>query len=130
MRANIKREIERHALADYPREACGLLIADGDKQKYVPCRNAAEDGRDFKLLAEDYAAAEDMGQILAVVHSHIDRDAQPSEADLVACEGTGVPWHIAAVSKEAGEDAAKVIGWHSFEPSGYVAPLVGRSFFH
>lgn len=130
MRAAIKRAIERHALADYPREACGLLIAVGDKQRYVPCRNIAEDGCDFHLPAKDYARAEDVGQILAVVHSHIDRDAQPTEADLVSCEATGLPWHIVAVGQDAGESAPTVRGWHSFEPTGYQAPLVGRSFHH
>lgn len=130
MRAAIKRAIERHALADYPREACGLLIAVGDKQRYVPCRNIAEDGCDFHLPAKDYARAEDVGQILAVVHSHIDRDAQPTEADLVSCEATGLPWHIVAVGQDAGESAPTERGWHSFEPTGYQAPLVGRSFHH
>lgn len=128
--ANIKRAIERHALADYPREACGLILAAGDKQKYVRCRNAAENGQDFKLPAEDYATAEDQGQVLAVVHSHIDRDAQPTEADLVSCEATGLPWHIVAVGQDAGEDAPAIIGWHSFKPTGYQAPLVGRTFHH
>lgn len=128
--ANIKRSVERHALADYPREACGLVVAGGDKPSYVPCRNVAENGQDFRLPAEDYAAAEDHGQVLAVVHSHIDRDAMPTEADLVSCEATGLPWHIVAVGQDAGEDAPKVMGWHSFKPSGYVAPLVGRTFHH
>lgn len=130
MRAAIKRDIERHALVDYPREACGLLVAIGDKQRYVRCRNIAEDGCDFHLPAKDYARAEDVGQILAVVHSHIDRDAQPTEADLVSCEATGLPWHIVAVGQDAGESAPTVRGWHSFEPTGYQAPLVGRSFHH
>ncbi|MFW8567078.1 C40 family peptidase [Orrella sp. 11846] len=130
MRTYIRKAIERHALEDYPRESCGLIVADGDKQKYIRCRNVAENGQDFRLPAEDYAAAEDHGQVLAVVHSHIDRDAMPTEADLVSCEVTGLPWHTIAVGQDAGEDAPKVLGWHSFEPSGYVAPLVGRSFTH
>lgn len=130
MRAHIKRAFEKHALADYPREACGLIIANGDKQQYIQCRNTAGNGQDFRLPGQDYAAAENQGQVLALVHSHIDRDAQPTEADLVSCEATGLPWHICAVGHDAGEDAPKVLGWHSFEPSGYVAPLVGRSFHH
>lgn len=130
MRAALKRVIERHALNDYPREACGLLVAVGDKQRYVPCRNAAEDGRDFILPADDYAAAEDQGQVLAVVHSHADVPPKPSEADLVSCEATGLPWHIVSVGRDAGEDLPSVRGWYSFEPSGYIAPLVGRTFHH
>lgn len=130
MRAAIKRAIEAHALADYPREACGLIVAMGDKQRYVACRNAAEDDQDFHLPAEDYAKAEDIGQVIAVVHSHVDRDAQPSESDLVSCEATGLPWHIVSVGQDAGDSAPTVRGWHSFEPTGYQAPLVGRTFHH
>ncbi|MFC3340006.1 C40 family peptidase [Paracandidimonas soli] len=128
--ASIKRIIERHALADYPREACGLIVASGDKQQYVPCRNVASHGQDFRLPAEDYAAAEDQGQVLAVVHSHVDRDPMPTEVDLVSCEATGMPWHIVSVGRHAGDDMPIVRDWHSFAPSGYVAPLVGRTFHH
>jgi len=127
---SIKRAIERHALADYPRECCGLVVAVCNRPQYVPCRNVSDDGRDFKLPAEDYAVAEERGQVLALVHSHIDRDAQPSEVDKVACEATGLPWHIVAVGRDAGDDAPTVRGWHAFAPSGYAAPLVGRSFHH
>jgi len=133
MRAYIKRSIERHALQEYieyRREACGLLIAKGNKQHYVPCRNVADHDQDFKMAPEDYAAAEDQGQILAVVHSHIDIPPKPSEADKVSCEATGLPWHIVAVGQDAGDDEPRVLGWHSFEPTGYQAPLVGRFFHH
>lgn len=130
MRAAIRKEIEAHALTEYPRESCGLLIASGGKQKFFACRNVAEDGRDFAIAAEDYAAAEDVGQVLAVVHSHIDQAAHPSELDLVSCEATGVPWHIVSVRQHAGQQAPAIDKWHSFEPSGYVAPLVGRNFHH
>lgn len=130
MRAQIKRSIERHALEQFPRECCGLIVADGDKERYIACRNVAEDGRDFRLPAEDYAAAEDHGQVLAVVHSHINRDPLPTEADLVSCEESGLPWHIVAIGQDAGEPVPAIRGWHSFKPSGYVAPLVGRTFHH
>lgn len=130
MKAHIKKAIEKHALKDYPRECCGLIIAVGGKQKYIPCRNIADHNLDFRMSAEDYALAEDQGQILSIVHSHIDRDAYPSEADLVSCEQTQLPWHIVAVGLDAGDLEPSVRQWHSFEPSGYVSPLVGRDFFH
>lgn len=130
MRSAIKKAIESHVLAEYPREACGLLIAVGDKQQYVSCRNNATDDRDFQLSAADYAAAEDRGMILAVVHSHVDQSAKPSQADRVSCEATALPWHIVSVMKDATEDQPRIGEWFSFEPSGYQAPLVGRSFHH
>ncbi|WP_278976754.1 C40 family peptidase [Oligella urethralis] len=124
MRAYLKKAIEAHAIAEYPRECCGLIIADGNKQKYIPCRNVAENDHDFKLHPEDYANAEEQGQVLAVVHSHIDRNPLPTEADKVGCEASGLPWHIVAVHD------GEINSWHYFEPTGYQAPLVGREFHH
>jgi len=69
----------------------------------------------------DYALAEDSGPILAVVHSHPDAAPLPSQADLVACERTGIPWFILGWPTEI---------WHFMTPKGYRAPLIGREFVH
>jgi proteasome lid subunit RPN8/RPN11 len=54
--------IEAHAIGEYPREACGLLVRAGRKEIYVPCRNIASTPNEhFRLAPEDYAAAEDRG---------------------------------------------------------------------
>jgi proteasome lid subunit RPN8/RPN11 len=111
----------QHAARDYPREACGLVVVVKGKERYVPCRNVAAGTENFILPAEDYAAAEDIGEIVAVVHSHPDTSAEPSEADRVSCEASGVPWHILSLP---GDDLRTI------EPSGYQAPLVGRQFAH
>jgi cell wall-associated NlpC family hydrolase len=47
--------------------------------------------------------------------------AKPSQADLVACEGSGLPWFIMGYPSEQ---------WEYIEPSGYIAPLVGRQWSH
>lgn len=122
--------IEQHALAEYPRECCGLIIRENRKQLYVPCRNtAATPSEHFRLAPEDYAAAEDRGEVLAVVHSHPDHSAMPSDADRVACEASGIPWHIVEVRKGA-DDGVAVGELYSFVPAGYEAPLIGRPFHH
>jgi proteasome lid subunit RPN8/RPN11 len=114
-----------HAVAEYPRECCGLFIVVKGRERYVPCRNqAANPTEQFRLHPEDYAAAEDLGDVIAVGHSHPDVPARPSEGDLVACEASGLPWYIAAVTATGAGEV------HRFQPSGYGAPLVGRQFFH
>ncbi|MFC6297669.1 phage tail protein [Pseudomonas sp. CCM 7893] len=122
--------ITRHAVADYPNECCGLLIREGRKRVYVPCRNTATTPSEhFRLAPEDYAAAEERGEVLAVIHSHPDYPATPSEADRVACEASGLPWHILEVRK--GDDNIVRPGeWASLTPNGYQAPLIGRAFAH
>lgn len=112
---------EAHARSHWPREACGLVIVERGREQFVPCRNLAEGEDHFILAPEDYAAAEDRGEIVAVWHSHCNVGPEPSEADLVSCERTGVEWHIYALPTER---------WHSFRPSGYRAPLIGRRFQH
>lgn len=113
--------IRAHAAQDYPREACGLVVVEKGRERYLPCRNVAAGTEHFILPAEDYAAAEDAGEVVAVVHSHPDVPAAPTEADLVSCEASGLPWHILSWPAD---------DLRTIEPSGYQAPLVGRSFAH
>lgn len=109
-----------HAKREHPRESCGLVVAlAGGREAYWPCANLSQSAEHFVLSPEDYARAEDAGKIAAIVHSH-PRDAQPSQADLVACEATAMPWHIVT------QDGACV----TFKPTGYRAPLLGREFVH
>lgn len=126
----IPREaIHAHALADYPREACGLLVVVKGRDRYWPCRNLAEKPDEhFRLDPADYAAAEDAGEVTAVVHSHPDEPATPSEGDRVGCEASGLPWLI--VSVMPGEAGPAIGGVARLEPCGYQAPLVGRTWQH
>ena len=110
-----------HARAEYPREACGLVVVVKGRARYWPCRNIAETNEQFVVDPRDYAAAEDSGEVVGVFHSHPASGANPSEADLVGCERSGVEWHILAWPSGV---------WRSLKPSGYVAPLVGREFHH
>jgi proteasome lid subunit RPN8/RPN11 len=120
--------INAHAESEYPRECCGLVVVVKGREKYISCRNTAVGTEHFILPAEDYAAAETLGEITAVVHSHPDAPATPSQADQVACEATGLAWHIVRVDQVGGvPEAGELV---TLEPCGYVAPLVGRVFSH
>jgi proteasome lid subunit RPN8/RPN11 len=110
-----------HARRDYPREACGLVIVEKGREVYFPCRNLADGADHFVLDPEDYARAEDRGEIVAVFHSHPNAPATPSEADRAACEASRLPWHIAGFP---------AVCWASIEPCGYEVPLIGREWQH
>ncbi|WJF92008.1 C40 family peptidase [Paraburkholderia bonniea] len=121
--------IRDHAIRVYPRECCGLVVIVLGRERYIECRNTASGTDSFILPADEYAAAEESGAITAIVHSHPDASGEPSEADRVACEASGLPWHIAEVRcNDSGERV--VTRMTMIEPSGYAAPLVGRSFAH
>ncbi|MBB5862580.1 C40 family peptidase [Xanthomonas sp. 3058] len=121
--------IQAHAMAEYPRECCGLVVLADTGERYVPCQNAATTPSEhFILPAADYAVAEDAGAVLALVHSHPNASALPSDADRVMCEASGLQWHIVSVGQVDGLPECGEV--QSIQPSGYVAPLVGRHFAH
>ena len=122
MNKTLTKQIQAHAAAEFPRECCGVVIAEGGRQKYVPCRNdASTPSEHFIINPEDLANAEDRGAIRVIVHSHPDTPAQPSMADRVSCELHEKPWAI--ISWPSGELC-------EFKPCGYQAPLLGRDYGH
>ncbi|MFJ2456460.1 C40 family peptidase [Pseudomonas protegens] len=124
MRINkqLQAAIRAHAEQAYPAEACGVLIGTAGGRQYVPCANRATSEREnFQICERDLAAAEDLGDVLAIIHSHPDKAPVPSMADRVSCELHELPWGI--VGWPGGE-----LAW--FEPSGFQAPLLGRDFSH
>lgn len=92
----LKADIISHALDCYPAECCGVIVNDN----YLPCTNTATGNEQFILCPKDFAKAESIGEIQAVVHSHPDGGVLPSDLDKLQIELHGVPWVIVAVSKQ------------------------------
>ena len=107
-----------HAKDQDPKESCGLLIEIKGKEKYYPCKNLSNwSNQCFIIDPIDYAKAEDTGKILAVIHSHPTTQPIASQADMISCEDTNLPWLIVNPKTEQ---------WGYYEPSGYKPPLIGR----
>jgi proteasome lid subunit RPN8/RPN11 len=83
--AALRRELEAHAAAEEPNEACGLLaFRDGVAERYIPCINEAASPYRFELKPQDPMDfyLEDEGYELAVFHSHPTDSARPSRTDI------------------------------------------------
>ena len=123
MRLNksLKNAITEHAWADYPNECCGLII-DG---KYQPCINISHDpANSFEIdpsqLIDD--------NIQAIVHSHPNGSAEPSEIDRVQMGLHGVDWVIVGLGVHS--DGEQYCSIKSHKPKAYTAPLIGREYYH
>ena len=83
--AAVRRELEAHADAEAPNEACGLIaFRDGVAERFLPATNAA--ASPYRFLLEPYDPMdfylEDEGYELAVFHSHPTDKAEPSRTDV------------------------------------------------
>jgi proteasome lid subunit RPN8/RPN11 len=130
------REMQLHALAEHPQEACGLIVRirqgvvtpEGGALStravvYLQAKNIhAQPAAHFELDPESWAFAEEHGEVLAVVHSHPDAACHPSDADRAQCAHHGLPWVILGGSEF---DAFSVI-----EPTDWTCPLLEREFSH
>jgi proteasome lid subunit RPN8/RPN11 len=126
--ADVIGAIQAHAIAEWPRESCGLVLRDeAGALQYLRCRNVnANPEAEFEIAAEHW-----MGRIAAVIHSHPHRPQDnkpaqdwPSAADMRGQIESGLVWGIVVSD---GENCTAPFFWgDALEP----APLIGRPFRH
>lgn len=116
-------DMEAHAARAYPCEACGLLVKSGPAVQYLACKNtAANPDEYFEISTDEYAAAELLGEIVGVFHSHPDAVPDPSDWDMAVCQASRLPWLI--LSYPAGT-------WAELDPEFVLkSPLYERTFHH
>jgi [CysO sulfur-carrier protein]-S-L-cysteine hydrolase len=80
----VRRELEEHARAEVPNEACGVIVMRGGAaERYERGRNRAASPYRFELEVDpEIWFLEDDGYELAVFHSHVSAPALPSRTDV------------------------------------------------
>ena len=115
---NWKETALLHAKDQDPKESCGLLLNIKGKEKYYPCNNLSMTQHQcFIIDPIDYVKADNLGEIIAIVHSHPTTPPTPSQADRISCEHSNLPWYIVNPKTEQ---------WADLKPEGYKPELCGR----
>ncbi|OOH89545.1 phage tail protein [Pasteurellaceae bacterium 15-036681] len=122
--AQLKSDIIAHAKQSEPQESCGFVILGylDDQPFYLPCENQSADPcHYFEIGADDWVKADQLGEVIAVVHSHPDSDTEKglpylSTADRECQVQLNLPFWLVC-----GDDV------RIFRP---IPPLVGRSFIN
>jgi proteasome lid subunit RPN8/RPN11 len=79
-------ELMRAGKTALPREACGILVRQGDRELHaLQLPNRARDEGCFEMAAEDVARALKGKAWVGSWHSHPSGDSTPSPADREAC---------------------------------------------
>ena len=89
----------RHAMAEAPRESCGLILCSPGSLRsgytYHPMDNIAADPcKGFKMNMDMFGSLLAEKTVFAVVHSHPDGSNEPSESDIYAQAAMQLPWLI------------------------------------
>jgi len=112
---DIKKALAYEARQKAPNECCGFIV----NGKLLPCENAhSSPATNFAISAEDYARAEEAGEIEAVYHSHIDGMDGFSIHDIKACKQSNLPWAMIHLPTS---------NFHYMDPTGN-APYEGREW--
>ena len=102
--AEVRAELEEHARAEQPNEACGLIaLRGGVAERYLPGRNGAASPYRFELETEpENWFLEDEGYELAVFHSHLSSPPRPSRTDVENIGlWAGKPYLILSLGQDA-----------------------------
>jgi len=94
MISSLLPEIHKHLENHYPKEACGVITQD---LKWIPITNISENKDQFEMDSKEYTRASITNKIKAIVHSHIDISAKPSESDIKQCNGLNLDYYIVSL---------------------------------
>lgn len=133
MNKKVIAAIKAHAIAEFPKESCGLVVKKGRSITYRPCVNRHDKPHEaFRIARQEYAEVRSEGfEVVGIAHSHPNASSKPSAGDLVALEESQLPWFIVSTFLDLEGDRSVLAGEvMRYDPTGFVHPLEGREFVH
>lgn len=126
--AAVAEAVMRHARAELPNEACGLLsgsLADGSATAFHPARNVEASPLRYSVHPDDLVritfAIEDAGEdLVAIFHSHTRSAAVPSATDRRAAMYPDAFYLLASLAEADAPPESALRAWrihrgHAFE---------------
>lgn len=104
-------------------EICGFLGFDGEKKSYIiqNQKNIAEDpSKHFMIDPLSYLLFKERYDLLAVYHSHINSDAEPSEFDIKMSNTCCIPFLIYSTETKK---------FHLYEPQNLETDVIIHNRF-
>lgn len=118
----LKKDILAHAKQCEPQESCGFVVSEYmyGQLIYIPCENVADDPINFfEISPDEFIQAEDLGYIVALVHSHPDSVTEK-----------GLPY-LSTADREC-QLRTQLDFWlvvdNDIKQFRSIAPLIGRQF--
>lgn len=97
---SLLNDIKAAGVRAFPNEACGVIIADGKKPRVIECRNRHPKPTEYFILnEEDYSHAADEGEVIAIWHTHPNKNSRPTPDDVVYCNRSKLDWFIVGLRK-------------------------------
>lgn len=85
------------AIMEYPKEMCGVFTKS---RGFVKLTNIADNPEEDFVIREASRIFANIDDVIAIVHSHCNASALPSEEDMVSQIATGVTWCILSVTND------------------------------
>lgn len=116
----LKKEILAHAKQCEPQESCGFVVLEQGELVFYPCPNIADDPEHFfEIDYEEWVMASELGEIIALVHSHPDSATEK-----------GLPY-LSTADREC-QIRTQLDFWlvvdNEIKQFRNIAPLIGRQF--
>ena len=128
---SVADELMRHARAELPNEACGLLsgsLAGGGAARFHPARNAEASPLRYDVHPEDLVriifAIEDAGEeLVAIFHSHTRSAAEPSATDRRTAMYPDAIYLLASLADPDAPPARALRAWRIHRGEAFEVPL-------